>query len=105
MAAEGRVVESVPDERYVWTWEKSIGATADGGQFSQDSSVTNVYRFSEEDGGTRLTLEESGHDSEEIRAMNEPGVDQMLDTLRAYVEDGVEVDWSAPPTAETGATG
>lgn len=94
MAAEGHVIEASRPDRYVWTWEKSIGRDPEGNEWAQPSMVTNTYIFTDiGDGRTRFDIEESGHDSQEARDMSEGGVDQMLGTLRAFVEDGVEIDW------------
>lgn len=95
MAAEGKVLDAVPNERFVWTWEKSIGPDESGAISSMDSMVTNVYTFEADGDGTLLRIEETGHDSQEGRDMSEPGIDGMIATLRAYLEDGTVIDWDS----------
>ena len=97
LAAEGRVLEAVRPERFVWTWEKSISPDQGGGQQVFESEVTNTYRFEAIDGGTRFTIEESNHASQDVRDMSEGGIDQMIQTLRAYLEDGTVVDMTQMP--------
>lgn len=96
MAAAGRIVEADPPRRLVWTWEESIVTGPDGQPLSTPSQVTLTYTFDPTGEGTRFTIREIGHDSEEIRDMNEGGIEQMIGTLRAYVEDGQTVEWEAP---------
>lgn len=97
MSAAGHVIEAErPDAgpgRYVWTWEESIHP---GGVMPSDVRID--YTFTPVEGGTRLRIEESGHDTAEIRDMNEEGVAGMIPTLRAWVEQGTRVDWSTMPT-------
>jgi uncharacterized protein YndB with AHSA1/START domain len=53
------------------------------------------------DAGTRLHVIESGHADDAIVEMNASGVDQALTTLRAFLEDGLCIDWTAlPPASE-----
>ncbi|WP_226346574.1 SRPBCC family protein [Agilicoccus flavus] len=93
LAAEGRVLDADRPNRLVWTWEASIS-----GPVQMDSDVTITYTFEPDGDGTRLHLEEVGHDTAEIRDANASGNEQMLATLRAYLEDGTTVDWAAPPS-------
>lgn len=93
LAAEGRILEADRPSRLVWTWERSIS-----GPHQMDSDVTITYTFEPDDGGTRMHIEEAGHETAEIRDANVSGVQQMLTTLRAYLEDGTAVDWTAPPS-------
>ncbi len=97
MAAEGRVVAAERPGRYEWTWERSVTGTQD-----LRSDVRLRYSFTrEQDGGgqavTRMRIEESGHETAAIRDMNATGINQMLATLRAYVEHGTTIDWTATP--------
>ena len=94
LAAEGRILEAQRPHRLVWTWEKSFTGGA-----VYASSVVNTYTFEATEGGTRMRIEESNHTSQEMRDMSEGGIDQMLSTLRAYVERGTAVDWSQQPDA------
>lgn len=88
LAAEGRVLEAVRPERFIWTWEKSIT-----GEQVFESDVVNTYTFEPVEGGTRFTIEERNHASQDVRDMSEGGIDQMLGTVRTYVEDGTGVAW------------
>ena len=89
LAAEGRVLEASRPHRFVWIWETSISPDPDGGEQVFESEVVNTYTFEAIEGGTRFTIEESNHATREVRDMSEGGIEQMLQTLRAYVEDGV----------------
>lgn len=92
MAAEGRIVEADRPHLLAWTWEKSIQGT-----HVADSKVLNTYTFEPVEGGTRMRLVESLHESQAMRDMSVGGIEQMLETLRAFVEEGTEVDWDALP--------
>ena len=85
MSAAGHVREAERPSRYVWTWEESVT-----GPHTMPSNVQITYTFSPIDGGTLMQIEESGHETEQIREMNEQGVAGMIDQLRAYVEDRVD---------------
>ena len=89
MAAAGRILEAQRPNRLVWTWEKSITADA-----VFESNVVITYTFEATDGGTRMHVVESNHATQEAADMSAKGVDQMIGTLRAFVEDGKAVDWS-----------
>lgn len=91
LAAEGRILEAQRPQRLVWSWERSIS-----GEGVSASNVVNTYTFEAIAGGTRMRIEESNHDSQEMRDMSEGGIDQMLSTLRDYLEHGKVVDWSKP---------
>jgi uncharacterized protein YndB with AHSA1/START domain len=97
LAAEGRVIEAVRPERFVWTWEKSITPDEQGVEHVYESDVLITYTFEAVDSGTRFTIEERNHASQEIRDMNVAGVEGMLKTLKAYVEDGVVLDATQTP--------
>lgn len=97
MSAAGRFLETDPPHRLVWTWEESTFITPGGETQTMRSQVVNTYTFEAVAGGTRFTVDERGHDTDEIRDMNEVGIDGMLDTLRAYLEEGQTVDWAAAP--------
>jgi uncharacterized protein YndB with AHSA1/START domain len=92
LAAEGRVLEAVRPGRFVWTWEKSITPDQDGVEQVYESEVVNTYTFEAVDGGTQFTIEETHHASQEVRDMSEGGIDEMLTTLKAFVEDGIGID-------------
>ncbi|MGA9520479.1 MAG: SRPBCC domain-containing protein [Myxococcaceae bacterium] len=92
MAAEGRILEAQRPNRLVWTWEKSITVNA-----VFESNVVNTYTFEAFEGGTRMRIEESNHETQQGRDMSEGGIDQMISTLRAFVENGTAVDWSRMP--------
>lgn len=95
MAASGHVVAVERPHLYVWTWEESIEETTRHIEAAFDHPVvTNRYTFTPQNSGTVFRIEESGHGTEDVRAMNEPGIDQMIETLRAYLELGEVVDWS-----------
>jgi uncharacterized protein YndB with AHSA1/START domain len=94
LAAEGRVLEAARPGRFVWTWEKSITPDQDGVEQVFASDVVNTYTFEAVADGTLFTIEERNHASLEIRDMSEGGIDQMLGTLKAFVKDGMEVDWA-----------
>ncbi|HLU34777.1 MAG TPA: SRPBCC domain-containing protein [Thermomicrobiales bacterium] len=97
LAAEGRVLEAERPTRFVWTWEKSISPDENGVEQVLESDIVNTYQFEPVDGGTRFTIEERNHASQEIRDMSVGGIDQMIATLRAWLEDGVAVDWRQAP--------
>lgn len=101
LQAKGRYLTIERPSLLVWTWDESIQDSRVGSVPEHaHPPVTMTYRFSPVDGGTQLHIVESGHESEEIANMNASGIDQMLVTLRAYVEDGTKVDWSATPKHE-----
>lgn len=95
VGAAGRVLEAARPDRYVWTWEVSRGVDEQGQPWEVASMVTITYTYTAEDGGTRFEIEEAGHATEEVRAMNESGIEGMIPLLRAWVEDGRAVDWDA----------
>lgn len=97
LAAEGHILEADRPGRLVWSWEKSITPDPDGMDQVFESDVINTYVFEAVSGGTRFTIEERNHESQEIRDMSEGGIDEMLRTLKAYVEDGVAIDWTQAP--------
>ncbi|HLT29015.1 MAG TPA: SRPBCC domain-containing protein [Myxococcaceae bacterium] len=90
MAAEGRILEAERPHHLVWSWEKSIQ-----GEHEVASQVVNTYTFEAVEGGTRMRLVESQHDSRAMRDMSVGGIEQMLVTLRAFLEEGTVVDWDA----------
>lgn len=92
LAAEGRVLEAVRPDRFVWTWEKSITPNQDGVEQAYESNVVNTYVFEAVEGGTRFMIDERNHASQEVRDMSEGGIDQMLQTLRTYLEEGTVVN-------------
>ena len=92
MAAEGRILEAERPYRLAWTWEKSIQ-----GAHVAESEVLNTYTFESVEGGTRMRLVETQHESRVMRDMSVSGIEQMLETLRAFVEQGTVVDWDALP--------
>ena len=93
VAAAGRILEADPPRRLVWTWEKSIVTGPDGQPLTTPSHVTVTYTFDPIGEGTKFTIRESGHDTKEIRDLNEGGIEQMIGTLRAYLEEGRTVEW------------
>lgn len=97
VAAAGRVLAADPPRRLVWSWDESIVTGPDGQPMSSPSQVTLTYTFDPTGEGTRLTIHEVGHDTEEMREMNVRGVEQMITTLRAYLEQGRTVDWADTP--------
>jgi uncharacterized protein YndB with AHSA1/START domain len=97
LAAEGRVLEAVRPHRFIWTWERSITPDQDGVEQVYESDIVNSYVFEPAEGGTRFIIEERNHVSQELRDMSEGGIDQMLRTLKAFVENGTVVDWSQAP--------
>lgn len=97
LAAEGHVLQAERPHTYVWSWEKSITLDENGVEQVYESDTVNTYTFEPVEGGTRFSIEERNHDSQEMRNMSEGGIDQMLETLKAFVEGGQEVDWSQMP--------
>lgn len=97
MAASGTFIKVDWPHELLWTWEESIQDDTLAEQPAEMLTmpvVTLHYRFEAEGDGTVLHIEESGHERPEIREMNEQGIDGMIPTLRAWVENGERVDWS-----------
>ena len=100
MAASGHFLTVDRPHEIVWTWEESIMDDALEVQPEPVFAlpvVTIRYTFEADGEGTLMHIEESGHGTDEIRAMNEQGISGMITTLRAWVENGVGIDWSAAP--------
>lgn len=93
VAAAGRILEADPPRRLVWVWEESIVTGIAGQPLTTPSQVTLTYTFDPVGAGTRFTIREAGHATEEIRELNVGGIDQMMRTLRAYLEEGRTIDW------------
>ncbi|HVL25627.1 MAG TPA: SRPBCC domain-containing protein [Thermomicrobiales bacterium] len=101
MQARGRYLAVERPHRLVWTWDASIpDSRPDTFQEDAHPPVTMEYTFAPEDGGTRLTIVESGHVDDEAAARNGEGLEMTIQGLRAYLEDGVTIDWDTLPKPE-----
>lgn len=100
MAAAGHFLTVNRPHELVWTWEESIMDDTLDAQPAPEFEmpvVTIRYTFEPDGDGTWMHIEESGHGTDEVRAMNEQGINGMITPLRAWVEDGIGIDWSATP--------
>jgi len=76
-------VESInPPHHLVWRWASDPGTALKTGWTRVDWKLAKLP-----DGGTRLTLVESGFRDEEARKGNDGGWDQELGELRGYLAD------------------
>ena len=103
MQAKGRYLTVERPDRLVWTWDQSIPDSRPESFYADEHPpVTIDYTFAPVEGGTRFTIVESGHVDDEAAQRNAAGVDGMLQGLRAYLEAGQTIDWSALPTPPEG---
>ena len=76
-----RFLEIVPNERIVYTWNWRNNPT-----MASWNSERVVVQFADEAGGTRLTIQHEGFETEKVRASHEFGWKGCCDKLITYLE-------------------
>jgi len=88
VSTEGRIIGYERPSYLIWSWDRTVTPTDGDDAYIIETDVRHHLQILPQGACTVVRIEESGHQTQEIREINRVGIDQMLGAMKRYIENG-----------------